>query len=198
MTTLLPLTIVIFYLYLSKTPITEAGAPHLTADQIRVLFGKYLSIIDSETLFQSQQLFYVNAIDSLLMFVGIFSGIMVSIIYLFFFVNWTHQSIVVPLKEVVDKMKQPVDSGLDSLAILRTDDEMGELANGYNEMALRITNNIQTLSHITTANQRFVPVQFLQMLDKESITEVNLGDQVQKWMTILFVDIRSFTTLSGN
>lgn len=196
MTTLLPLTIVIFYLYLSKTPITEAGAPHLTADQIRVLFGKYLSIIDSETLFQSQQLFYVNAIDSLLMFVGIFSGIMVSIIYLFFFVNWTHQSIVVPLKEVVDKMKQPVDSGLDSLAILRTDDEMGELANGYNEMALRITNNIQTLSHITTANQRFVPVQFLQMLDKESITEVNLGDQVQKWMTILFVDIRSFTTLS--
>ncbi|MDC7234325.1 MAG: adenylate/guanylate cyclase domain-containing protein [Spirochaetales bacterium] len=43
---------------------------------------------------------------------------------------------------------------------------------------------------------RFVPFQFLEYLNKNSILEVELGDQTLKNMTILFADIRSFTTLS--
>lgn len=196
MTTLLPLAIVIFYISLSKTPNRLPGDPQLNSDQIKVLFGKYTPLIEQTNLFQSEHLFYVNSIDSLLMFVGIFSGILISIIYLFFFVNWTHFSIVIPLKEVVEKMRHPIENEIDRLAILRTDDEIGELANGYNEMALRITKNLRSLSLITEANQRFVPIQFLQMLGKKSITDVAVGDQVQKHMTILFIDIRSFTSLS--
>ncbi|NEP41187.1 MAG: CHASE2 domain-containing protein, partial [Okeania sp. SIO2H7] len=43
---------------------------------------------------------------------------------------------------------------------------------------------------------RFVPHQFLSFLGYESIVEVKLGDAVQKEMSILFSDIRSFTSLS--
>lgn len=43
---------------------------------------------------------------------------------------------------------------------------------------------------------RFVPFQFLEYLNKNSILEVELGDQTLRNMTILFADIRSFTTLS--
>ena len=43
---------------------------------------------------------------------------------------------------------------------------------------------------------RFVPSEFLNFLNKEDITRVNLGDAVQKEMTVLFSDIRSFTTIS--
>ncbi len=43
---------------------------------------------------------------------------------------------------------------------------------------------------------RFVPPEFLQFLDRDDITTVELGDHVQMEMTILFADIRSFTTLS--
>jgi class 3 adenylate cyclase/ABC-type uncharacterized transport system substrate-binding protein len=46
------------------------------------------------------------------------------------------------------------------------------------------------------AYDRFVPHAFLDNLEKESIIDVQLGDQVQKEMTILFSDIRSFTSLS--
>ena len=49
---------------------------------------------------------------------------------------------------------------------------------------------------LTEAYQRFVPSQLLSSLEKESILDVQLGDQVQKEMSILFSDIRSFTTLS--
>lgn len=43
---------------------------------------------------------------------------------------------------------------------------------------------------------RFVPREFLQFLEKEEITQIELGDQVEREITILFADIRSFTTIS--
>lgn len=52
------------------------------------------------------------------------------------------------------------------------------------------------LYQLNQANQRFVPHQFLQLLNKESIIDVQLGDQVQLEMSILFADIRDFTTVS--
>ena len=51
-------------------------------------------------------------------------------------------------------------------------------------------------SDLTDAYGRFVPHQFLNLLGYESIIDVNLGDQVQKEMSVLFADIRDFTTLS--
>ena len=64
-----------------------------------------------------------------------------------------------------------------------------------NELLARIKTHIQ-LSKINAAYGRFVPHEFLQFLERESIVDVQLGDQVQKEMTVLFSDIRSFTTLS--
>jgi predicted ATPase/signal transduction histidine kinase/class 3 adenylate cyclase/tRNA A-37 threonylcarbamoyl transferase component Bud32 len=63
------------------------------------------------------------------------------------------------------------------------------------ELLARIKMHLQ-LSKINLAYARFVPREFLQFLGYESIVDVQLGDQVQKEMTILFSDIRSFTTLS--
>lgn len=43
-----------------------------------------------------------------------------------------------------------------------------------------------------------MPHEFLSFLQKQSILDVQLGDQTLKDITILFADIRSFTTLSEN
>jgi len=43
---------------------------------------------------------------------------------------------------------------------------------------------------------RFVPTEFLQHLGRKSIVDVQLGDAVQRDITVLFSDLRSFTTLS--
>jgi two-component system sensor histidine kinase ChiS len=66
-----------------------------------------------------------------------------------------------------------------------------------NELLARIKTHIH-LSKINLAYSRFVPREFLRFLDKESILDVKLGDQVHKEMTILFSDIRDFTSLSEN
>ncbi|MGB7276038.1 MAG: adenylate/guanylate cyclase domain-containing protein [Geitlerinemataceae cyanobacterium] len=52
------------------------------------------------------------------------------------------------------------------------------------------------LLQLNRANEQFVPSQFLRLLDKQSIVEVKLGESVEQKMSILFADIRSFTTLS--
>ena len=52
------------------------------------------------------------------------------------------------------------------------------------------------LSKLNQAYSRFVPREFLRFLGHESIVDVSLGESVQKKMSILFSDIRSFTTLS--
>ncbi|WP_254564121.1 AAA family ATPase [Oscillatoria sp. HE19RPO] len=59
-----------------------------------------------------------------------------------------------------------------------------------------VRNNEKHLAQLNQAYERFVPRQFLQVLDKASIVEVELGDQVQVEMSVLFSDIRDFTTLS--
>ncbi|MBW4682562.1 MAG: response regulator [Microcoleus vaginatus WJT46-NPBG5] len=63
------------------------------------------------------------------------------------------------------------------------------------EMLARIKTHLY-LAKLASAYGRFVPRNFLKFLDKESIIEVNLGDQVQQEMTVMFSDIRSFTALS--
>lgn len=49
---------------------------------------------------------------------------------------------------------------------------------------------------LTQAYSRFTPKAFLELLGRESILDVRLGDQRHGDMTVLFADIRSYTTLS--
>ncbi len=48
----------------------------------------------------------------------------------------------------------------------------------------------------SAAASKFVPHDFLQMLSRKSILQTQLGDQIDASMTILFADIRGYTTLS--
>ena len=45
---------------------------------------------------------------------------------------------------------------------------------------------------------RLVPRQFLKLLGKESILDVNLGDHIERKLTLMVSDIRNFTPLSEN
>ncbi len=56
--------------------------------------------------------------------------------------------------------------------------------------------NVQNLQALNKSFSRFVPAELLKFLEKESVAQVKLGDQVQREMTVMFIDIRSFTTLS--
>jgi adenylate cyclase len=49
---------------------------------------------------------------------------------------------------------------------------------------------------LIAAFDRFIPYQMLDLLGKGGVDEIRLGDQVERKLTIMFADIRDFTTLS--
>jgi len=49
---------------------------------------------------------------------------------------------------------------------------------------------------VNLAMSKFVPMAFIRAIGREAITEVELGDQVEKEVTVLFTDIRDFTSIS--
>ena len=73
---------------------------------------------------------------------------------------------------------------------------MAILTIAFSRIAKEIKALFRKQVQLTEAYQRFVPEQLLESLDKKSILDVKLGNQVQKEMTILFSDIRSFTNIS--
>lgn len=54
------------------------------------------------------------------------------------------------------------------------------------------------LSKVNSAFGRFVPHEFLKSLGHTSVLDVQLGDQVEKEVSVLFADIRGYTTLAEN
>lgn len=64
-----------------------------------------------------------------------------------------------------------------------------------NELLSRIKTHLN-LNGIHKATSKFVPTEFIKSVGREAITEVALGDHVEKEVTVLFTDIREYTHLA--
>ena len=63
------------------------------------------------------------------------------------------------------------------------------------ELLARVKTQLD-LHRIFGVADRFVPNEFLQSLNRERITEVQLGDYTEQVVTVMFADIRGYTTLA--
>ncbi len=75
-------------------------------------------------------------------------------------------------------------------------DELGQLAQSFASMRDSVRRTILDLKTTNQSIERFVPKAFLAIMGKPSIVDVGLGDNKRRDMTVLFSDIRDFTTLS--
>ncbi|NTU32808.1 HAMP domain-containing protein [Brevibacillus sp. HB1.1] len=82
------------------------------------------------------------------------------------------------------------------VARVRSMDEIQKLAESFNQMAKRIRQYISNITRMSEANNRFVPQQFIHFLGKESILDVELGDQVEREMAIMRMSLQSFHAIS--
>lgn len=71
-----------------------------------------------------------------------------------------------------------------------------KLQESNNELERRVAKRTAELAQLNAIYERFVPREFLAFLQKKSILDVRLGDQIQQELTIVFSDIRGFTSLS--
>ncbi|EQA73307.1 7TM diverse intracellular signaling domain-containing protein [Leptospira noguchii] len=64
------------------------------------------------------------------------------------------------------------------------------------ELIQEQNDSIEKQAKLNESFARFVPSKLIHLLGKNEVIQVALGDQIQKEMTVLFSDIRSFTELS--
>jgi len=152
LTTLLPLTIVVAYLFMSLTSLSEIGLYEPTIGEHKVIFGEYAKMfkeVDTKDFFEHNNPSYINVVDTILMFFGIGAGIFVTIIYLVLFVRWTNSDIIYPVKELLRNMQKTTGGQLENYTLVRTNDEIGELSENYNVMTSKLH---EYVSHIDKMN----------------------------------------------
>ncbi|MEK7432008.1 MAG: response regulator [Cyanobacteriota bacterium] len=111
--------------------------------------------------------------------------------------------------EVCEKIRETYPLYELPIVLLTGKNEISDLVKGFDsgandyltkpvakrELISRIKTHIE-LSKINLSYGKFVPREFLKFLGRESIIDVKLGDQIQLNMSVMFSDIRSFTSLS--
>jgi class 3 adenylate cyclase/HAMP domain-containing protein len=85
---------------------------------------------------------------------------------------------------------------LDVLIDTRSKDEIGMLAKSFDTMRKSVKQLIFNLNETNASYQRFIPKEFIDILNKDDIKRVKLGDYLELNMTVLFSDIRDFTSMS--
>ncbi|HEY9762190.1 MAG TPA: adenylate/guanylate cyclase domain-containing protein, partial [Trichocoleus sp.] len=101
-----------------------------------------------------------------------------------------------PILKLNAAVKEIAEGHWDKRVDIARSDEVGELADSFNLMALQLQESFQTLETQKNAFARFFPPEYLKFLNKESVTEIDLGDHVSKEMAVMFSDIRMFTSLA--
>ncbi|MCK5876629.1 MAG: nitrate- and nitrite sensing domain-containing protein, partial [Candidatus Marithrix sp.] len=106
------------------------------------------------------------------------------------------QNIVTPLKSLV-RIANQITLGNRNVDIhIDSKDETGQLSNAMLQMIYSINCSESMLKDTSVAYARFVPDEFLELLSKKHIVEIQLGNHIEMNMTVLFADIRSFTSIS--
>jgi class 3 adenylate cyclase/HAMP domain-containing protein len=121
------------------------------------------------------------------------AGLLAALVAVFALFNWMLLRSVAALRRGAERVS---GGDYDVKVAISSKDEIEELGDAFNAMSGQVKDYVQRLARLNEANSRFVPTQFLSQLGRDSITEIGLGDQVLTDMTVLFSDIRAFTSLA--
>lgn len=101
-----------------------------------------------------------------------------------------------PILRLNAAVKEMAHGNWEKQVNIRRTDEVGELADSFNSMALKLQESFGRLEAQKDAFARFFPPEYLKFLQKQSVTDIDLGDHVSKEMAVMFSDIRMFTSLA--
>ncbi|MFK5970728.1 MAG: adenylate/guanylate cyclase domain-containing protein [Candidatus Marithrix sp.] len=134
---------------------------------------------------------HINAATRVTIFLC-FAALVIAIIISLLISKWP----VMPILRLNAAAQKLMDGKWEQDLPIERSDEIGNLARSFKSMAMQLKKVFEDLEKVNKAYERFVPKEFLKLLDKQSVIEINLGDQVEKEMTVLFSDVRGFTSIS--
>jgi HAMP domain-containing protein/cell fate (sporulation/competence/biofilm development) regulator YmcA (YheA/YmcA/DUF963 family) len=111
----------------------------------------------------------------------------------------TSRRIITPVVKLSQAANEIANGNLETLVVFNEKFqiiEIGNLADLFNNMSGQLKTSFDRLEAQKNSFARFFPPEYLKFFDKQSITQIELGDHISKEMAVMFSDIRSFTNLS--
>jgi class 3 adenylate cyclase/FixJ family two-component response regulator len=116
---------------------------------------------------------------------------------------WHVQDLTLTVKEAVRSYFKDKQLAEQNQQLMQMNLDLEQLTREQSKLIVKLHTNecylkqqTEELFQLNKAFSRFVPQQFLQLLNKSSIVDIQLGEAVQQKMSVLFSDIRDFTKLS--
>ncbi|MEM9485952.1 MAG: adenylate/guanylate cyclase domain-containing protein [Cyanobacteria bacterium P01_F01_bin.116] len=109
---------------------------------------------------------------------------------------WQLEDLRLTVHEALNSYRRQKELLSTQQELLRVTQEQEYLIKELHEKQRNLKKFTDELFQINQSLSQFVPQQFMQLLGQDSITDVQLGDQVEREMSILFADIRGFTSMS--
>ncbi len=75
---------------------------------------------------------------------------------------------------------------------LRRKDELGQITDAFNRMSDKIRGHVNEMERLNDAYRKFIPPETFEILHKESIAEIRLGDQAQTKLVVLAMEPQDF------
>lgn len=101
-----------------------------------------------------------------------------------------------PIRRLEESAARMASGDLGHRSSIASRDEVGLLAGAFNRMADALDRSFNRLRGTLTSFERFVPRKFLGVVAPEGIEKIQVGNRATRTITILFSDIRGYTSIS--
>lgn len=103
-----------------------------------------------------------------------------------------YSRIISPIRILKEKVEVMMDGKLGVQVPVKGRDEIGEIMGAFNRMSAHIGNHIEEITRLNQGYYKFVPSVIFQLLNKKSVTEIQLGDHNNVPLDILSMQVNGF------
>lgn len=100
--------------------------------------------------------------------------------------------IIFPIRLLKEKVEVMMEGELGVQVSVKRRDEIGEIMDAFNRMSAHIGNHIKEVTKLNQGYYKFVPSVIFRLLNKKSVTEIQLGDHNNVPLEILSMQVNGF------
>ncbi|MCU0543537.1 MAG: response regulator [Oscillatoriaceae cyanobacterium Prado104] len=127
---------------------------------------------------------------------GVANAVKYAKLYRYISKPWQNEDLKLTVTEAIHSYVQDKELAEKNAKLLQMNSELEALTCKQSQLIAELQEKESHLQALNESFLRFVPRQFLQLLEKSTILDIHLGQQIQQEISVLFSDIRDFTSLS--
>lgn len=170
--------------------IDDTGSWNYAIAPIRNSAGAIVGVFETSKNMESLLAHRREVLQTIVYNIALISGGLLFVLLLMTFIQLSS------LRKLRKSVSDIARGNWETVVKIRSRDEIADLGESVNTMASRIREYITKVEAFSQAYYRFVPQSFLRLLNKDTILDVELGDQAEQNMSAMICNIRDFYMMS--